>query len=289
MPEPPNPFPQGGPINFTAWCRSHGLEPLPANVSTIAAYLASLAKAHLKASTITRRCAGIRYMHRMAGYEPPTSSEAIKAVLAGIRRTVRTAVNRKAPATAETVRAIIGEMPADLRGLRDRALMLLGFAGALRRSEIVALDVSDLEETAEGLHVHIRRSNTDQEGAGDFVSIPHGSRLRPVAAVREWLQAAGITEGPIFRSIKKGGSVTPERLSDRSVAQIIKKRMEAVGFDPALFSGHSLRAGFVTSALHHGADILRVMDVTRHREVSTLKTYDRRAKAFRQHAGEAFL
>jgi site-specific recombinase XerD len=275
--------------DFTTWCAENGLEPLPASVSTVAAYLAGLAKEGLKASTITRRCAGIRYMHRMAGFEPPTSSEAIKAVLAGIRRSLGTAVTRKAPATAETVRAIIADMPTDLRGLRDRALLLLGFAAALRRSELVALDVSDLEETAEGLHIHIRGSKTDQEGAGDFVSIPHGSRLRPVAAVKAWLQAAGITEGPIFRSIKKGGLVTPERLSDRSVAEIVKKRMEAAGFDPALFSGHSLRAGFVTSALHHGADILRVMDVTRHREVSTLKTYDRRAKAFKQHAGEAFL
>ena len=225
----------------------------------------------------------------MTEHEPPTSSQAIKAVLAGIRRSVGTATTRKAPATAETVRAIIGEMPFDLRGLRDRALILLGFAGALRRSELVALDVSDLEETTEGLLVGIRRSKTDQEGAGDFVSIPHGSRLRPVAGVKTWLQAAGITEGPIFRSIKKGGAVTLERLSDRSVAEIVKKRMEAAGFDPVVFSGHSLRAGFVTSALHRGADILRVMDVTRHREVSTLKTYDRRARAFKQHAGEAFL
>jgi site-specific recombinase XerD len=265
------------------------LEPLPASVDTIAAYLASLAKSGLKASTITRRCAGIRYLHRMAGFEPPTSSEAIKAVLAGIRRSLGTAVTRKAPATAEAIRIMLNDIPNDLRGLRDRALLLLGFAGALRRSELVALDVSDLEETPDGLHIHIRRSKTDQEGAGDFVSVPHGSRLHPVAGVKAWLLAAGIGEGPIFRSIKKGGPVTPERLSDRSVAEIVKKRMEAAGFDPAIFSGHSLRAGFVTSALHHGADILRVMDVTWHREVSTLKTYDRRAKAFKQHAGEAFL
>jgi site-specific recombinase XerD len=269
---------QADAADFTAWCSQHGLEALPASVCTVAAYLASLAQANLKASTITRRCAGIRYMHRMASYDPPTSSEAIKAVLAG-----------KAPATAETVRVIIADMPTDIRGLRDRALLLLGFAGALRRSELVALDISDLEETAEGLHIHIRRSKTDQEGVGDLVSIPHGSRLRPVAALKEWLQAAGISKGPIFRSVKKGGLVTLERLSDRSVAEIVKKRVEAAGFDPVIFSGHSLRAGFVTSALHHGADILRVMDVTRHREVSTLKTYDRRAKAFRQHAGEAFL
>ncbi|MGA8690079.1 MAG: site-specific integrase, partial [Methyloceanibacter sp.] len=265
------------------------LEPLPASVSTVAAYLAGLAKAGLKASTITRRCAGIRYMHRMAGHKPPTNSEAIKAVLSGIKRSIGTAVTRKAPATAEAIRAMLEEMPSDLGGLRDRALLLLGFAGALRRSELVALDVADLEEGPEGMHVHIRRSKPDQEGAGDFVSIPHGSRLRPMAAIKAWLEAAGITEGPIFRPIRKGGLVLPERLTDRSVAEIVKKRIEAVGFDPTVFSGHSLRAGFVTSALASGADILRVMDVTRHREVSTLKTYDRRAKAFKGHAGEAFL
>jgi site-specific recombinase XerD len=280
---------QADAANFVAWCERHSVEPLPASVDTIAAYLAALARSGLKASTITRRCAGIRYMHRMAGFEPPTSSEAIKAVLAGIRRSIGTSVTRKAPATAEAIRVIISEMPSDLRGLRDRALLLLGFAGALRRSELVALDVDDIDEGTEGIHVRIKRSKTDQEGAGDFVSIPHGSRLRPVAAVKEWLETAGIAEGPIFRWIKKGGLVTSDRLSDRSVAQIVKRRAEAAGFDPSLFSGHSLRAGFVTSALHHGADILRVMDVTRHREVSTLKTYDRRAKAFKQHAGEAFL
>ena len=255
----------------------------------MAAYLAGLAKAGLKASTITRRCAGIRYMHRMVSLESPTSNEAIKAVLAGIRRSMGTAATRKAPATAETIRAIVAETPTDLRGLRDRALLLLGFAGALRRSELVALDVTDLEVTDEGLLVHIQQSKTDQEGAGDFVSIPHGSRLRPVAAIKAWLEASSITEGPIFRPIKKGGMLLNQRLTDRSVAEVIKKRMSAAGFDPTIFSGHSLRAGFVTSALHHGADILRVMDVTRHREVSTLKTYDRRAKAFKHHAGEAFL
>lgn len=275
--------------DFVAWCRRHGVEPLPATVDTVAAYLASLARSGLKASTITRRCAGIRYMHRMAGHEPPTNSEGIKAVLSGIRRSVGTAVTRKAPATAEALRAIITEIPDDIRGIRDRALLLLGFAGALRRSELVALDVADIEETAEGLLISIRQSKTDQEGAGDFVSIPHGSRLRPVAAVKAWLAASGIAEGPIFRPIKKGGALVAERLTGRSVAQIMKGRAEAAGFDPAIFSGHSLRAGFVTSALHHGADILRVMDVTRHREVSTLKTYDRRAKAFKQHAGDAFL
>jgi integrase len=258
-------------------------------VDTVAAYLAALATSGLTASTITRRRAAIAYMHRACGFEPPTSSEAAKAVLAGIRRSIGASVKRKLPATAEVIRSLVGDMPSDLRGLRDRALMLVGFAGALRRSELIALDVQDIEEGPDGLFVRISRSKTDQEGAGDFVSIPHGSRLRPVLALKDWLQASRITEGPLFRPIRKGGELVGARLTDRSVANIVKLHAAAVGLDPTLFSGHSLRSGFVTSALQSGADVLRVMDVTRHRQVNTLKAYDRRAKAFRQHAGEKFL
>ena len=281
---------QADAADFACWCKRQGLQPLPASVDTVAAYLAALAAAGLKASTITRRCAGIGYMHRIAGVEPPTTSEAIRAVLSGIRRSIGSSVTRKAPATAETVGVIIAAIPTDLRGLRDRALLLVGFAGALRRSELVALDVTDLEESAEGFHVRIRRSKTDQEGQGDFVSIPYGSRLRPIRALKDWLDAAGIEEGPLFRPIRRECKVVAsERLTDRSVANILKTHVEAVGLDPTVFSGHSLRSGFVTSALQAGADVLRVMDVTRHRHINTLKAYDRRAKAFRQHAGEAFL
>ncbi|MGH8613361.1 MAG: tyrosine-type recombinase/integrase [Gammaproteobacteria bacterium] len=158
--------------DFTAWCKRHGLEPLPASVDMLAAYLAHLANTGMKASSITRRCAGLRYMHRVAGYEPATNSEAIKTVLAGIRRSLGVAPVRKAPATAEALEAMLAVTPTDtLRGLRDRAILLLGFAGALRRSELVALDVVDLESDAEGVRVIIRRSKTDQEGAGDFVPI----------------------------------------------------------------------------------------------------------------------
>ena len=146
-----------------------------------------------------------------------------------------------------------------------------------------------LEECAEGFHVRIRRSKTDQEGAGNFVSIPHGSRLRPIRALKDWLEAARIADGPILRPIRKGGKVEAKRLSARSVANIIKAHVEAVGLDPTIFSGHSLRSGFVTSALQAGADVLRVMDVTRHQQIETLKIYHRRAKAFKQHAGEMFL
>lgn len=276
--------------DFSAWCQRHGLDPLPATVDTVAAYLASLATSGLKSSTITRRVAAISYLHRISGIESPTASEAIKALLAGIRRSIGTSTTRKSPLTAEVVASLLGVMGDDLHGLRDRALLLLGFAGTLRRSELVALDVSDLEETAEGLIVRIRRSKTDQEAAGDFVSIPFGSKLLPVRALKDWLLASGITDGPLFRPIRRGGrAVEVERLSARAVAEIIKARAAAIGLEASSFSGHSLRSGFVTSALGAGADVLRVMDQTRHRQVNTLKAYNRRAKAFKQHAGAEFL
>ncbi len=263
--------------DFTAWCGGLGAEPLPASVATVAAYLASLADRGLKASTITRRAAAIGYVHRRSGHEPPTNAEPVKAVLKGIRRKLGTAVTRKAPATAKAIGAMLKQVPDSREGKRDRALLLIGFAAALRRSELVALTVEDLERAPDGLLITIRRSKTDQEGEGHVVPIPRGGKLRPVEALEEWLSVSGIRTGRIFA------------LTDRSVANIVKRYAEAAKLDPTMFSGHSLRAGFVTSALEAGADIMKVMDVTRHREVKTLKAYDRRARSFKNHAGKGFL
>ncbi|KAA2237691.1 site-specific integrase [Salinarimonas soli] len=275
--------------DFSIWCAAAGAMAFPAGIETVAAYLASLADRGLKASTITRRAAAIGYAHRIAGHEPPTNAEPVKAVLRGIRRRIGVAVERKAPATAATVTTMLKRIPDTLTGKRDRALLLIGFAAALRRSELVELTVADLERTPDGIFVHIRRSKTDQVGEGHVVAVPRGGKLRPVQALEAWLAAAGIADGPLFRPIGKGGRVALDALTDRSVADIVKRHAAAAGLDPTMFAGHSLRAGFVTSALESGADLLKVMDVTRHREVKTLKAYDRRAKAFRNHAGKGFL
>ncbi|WP_131116632.1 site-specific integrase [Lichenihabitans psoromatis] len=274
---------------FTAWCTEVGADPLPASIATVAGYLASLADGGIKASTINRRAAAIAYHHVQARHEPPTSAEAIKQLMRGIRRTIGTRVTQKAPATDKVMKAINKVIPDTLIGKRDRALLGVGFAAALRRSEIVALDVNDLERVLEGVIVHIRTSKTDQEGSGHVVAVPRGSKLGAVAALEAWLAAAAIIDGPVFRSIAKGGHVSPLALSDRSVADIIKRWVAVAKFDPTLFSGHSMRAGFATSALASGADPFKVMDVTRHKDVSTLKIYDRRAKAFKDHAGKGFL
>jgi site-specific recombinase XerD len=176
-----------------------------------------------------------------------------------------------------------------LTGLRDRALLLIGFGGALRRSELVALDVADIEETETGLLVMIRRSKTDPEGQGATIGIARGDVAYPVKALRAWLAAAGIEAGPIFRPIDMAGTVRASRLTCRSVANIVKAYAERAGLDPAVFSGHSLRAGFLTSAAGKGASIFKMMDVSRHKSVDTLRGYVRDAELFKDHAGTGLL
>jgi glutathione S-transferase len=166
---------------------------------------------------------------------------------------------------------------------------LIGFGGALRRSELVALDVADIEETETGLLVKIRGSKTDQERAGATIAIARGDIACPAKALREWLKAAGIEAGPIFRPIDKGGTVRASRLSDRSVANIVKAYAKRAGFDASTFSGHSLRAGFITSAAGKGASIFKMMDVSRHKSVDTLRGYVRDAELFKDHAGTGLL
>jgi integrase len=166
----------------------------------------------------------------------------------GIRRTFGNARIRKAPAVAAKMLSMVAAGPVNLAGLRDRALLLLGFAGAFRRSELVALDAADIEETEAGLRVTIRHSKTDQEGQGVTIAIARGDVACLVKALREWLGAAGIEAGPLFRPIDKAGRVARARLTDRSVANIVKAYAKRAGFDASTFSGHSLRSGFLTSA-----------------------------------------
>lgn len=263
--------------HFRAFCELRQVECMPAEVETVCAYLAHLADIGLKASTITRRTAAITFAHRLSRAAPPTSAEPVKAVLQGIRRTIGVAVDRKAPATAQAIKAMCRHCPDTPKGKRDKAVLLLGFAAAMRRSELVGLHITDIEQRPDGVLVHIRRSKTDQEGAGHEIAVPRGSKLKPVEALDAWL------------AVRPPELKTLFGISDGTVANIVKRYARLAKLDPAIFSGHSLRAGFVTSALESGADLLKVMDVTRHREVKTLKAYDRRAKAFKDHAGKGFL
>ena len=287
---------------FEGWCARHGLRSLPASPQTVAGFLAAEAEAGRAASTIGRRLAAIAYAHKLAGEADPTDDEGVRATVRGIRRAIGTKPKQKAAATADIVAAVLARIPDTMAGKRDRAILALGFAGAFRRSELVALDVADLAEDPDGLRVTVRRSKTDQEGAGVEKAIPRGRFIRPVALLREWLDAAGITEGPLFRPVSRSGRVrsvssnasggtepSAPRLTTQAVADIIKRYAEAAGLDPALFGAHSLRAGFITTAAERGADMARIMDVSGHRDPRTVVGYIRRANAFKDHAGGGFL
>ena len=275
---------------FAAWCEAAGHSPVSASGDVVASFLALQADAGVRPSTLARRAAAIGYAHHLAGLTSPTTSPVVRAVLAGIRREKGTRPTRKAPATAERVGAMLAGIPADtMRGRRDRALLTLGFAGAFRRSELVALEVADLAFEPDGVRVTIRRAKGDQEGQGAEVAIPRGTKLRPVAALQAWLKAADIRDGPLFRSLDRHGRLGAIALTAQSVALIVKHYAEAAGLDPADFAGHSLRAGFLTSAAEAGADVLRMAEVSRHRRIETLQGYVRRANAFRGHAGAGFL
>jgi site-specific recombinase XerD len=275
---------------FEAWCTARGLCALPATTAALCGFLADEAAAGRRASTLGRRLAAIRYFHRAAGHDSPTSDEAVKATLSGIRRTIGAAPVRKKAATSDLVLSMVSRGDS-LRERRNRAIMLLGFAGAFRRSELVALDVADLEEAPEGLWITIRRSKTDQEGIGRKVAIPRGEIACPVGALKAWLEAAAITSGPLFVRIfnKRAQRATDRRLAARNVATIVKGAAAKLGLDAAVFAGHSLRAGFVTSALKRGANLIKITDVTGHRSLEMLKTYSRDAEAFVGHAGAGLL
>jgi site-specific recombinase XerD len=274
---------------FSAWCNARGLCPMPADPRTVAWHISAIATEGLGVSSIGRRLAGIAYAHKLSRQPNPCTAEDVKVILAGIRRTLGTAPKRKAAATAERVRAMLDACPNTMIGLRDRALLALGFAGAFRRSELVALRVEDLTECPDGYRVLIRRSKTDQTGEGHEIVIPRGLKIRPVEAVQTWLQAAGITDGILFRAVRRAGRVKPGGLRGHVVALIVKRYAEQAGLDPAEFSGHSLRAGFVTSAAETGASILKIQEVSRHKSVDVLSGYVRRVDMFKDHAGAAFL
>src|SRR5258708_39589620 len=192
-------------------------------------------------------------------------------------------------ALAERIKAMVAAAPDTLAGKRNRALVLLGFAGAFRRSELVALDLADIEETEAGLRVIVRHSKTDQEGEGATVAIARGAVVCPVKALRAWLDAARITSGPLFRAVNKSGAVAEAGLSDRAVANIVKAMVGIVGLDATTFSGHSLRSGFLTSAATSSANIFKLMYASRHKSVDTLRGYVLDAELFEDHAGAGVL
>jgi len=296
---------------FAAWCQARNAPALPANPALVAVYLSALSRRGLAPPSIGRALAAIAHAHKRAGLVAPHCAEGgaiVAEVLAGIRRSRVDAPDKKRAADADVVMQLLWSITGDsLAALRDRALIAFGMALAARRSELVALDMADLAWEPKGCRVAIRRSKTDQEGEGAVVAVPEGRRLTPLAHLRAWLAAAGITEGAVFRPLWKGGGrqgssgfangeptrlhrrVRDVRLSDHAVARIVQARAAAAGLDPARYAGHSLRAGFVTAAARAGADVWKIQQVSRHKSMQVLSGYVRDARLFDDHAGEPFL
>ena len=234
---------------FRAWCTARRATALPAEPQTLAAYLADLARTD-RPATIGRKLAAIAVAHRDAGLESPTEHGMVKRTLAGIRREKGTAPHQKAALLVDDLQRIVAPLGASLLDRRDRALILLGFAAALRRSELVGLRCEDVRFEEEGLVLTLRRSKTNQEGRLETIAVAYGSEPTtcPVRALRGWIAAAGRVEGPLFVGLTPQGGLREAALGDRMVAHIVKRRCKAVGIDPDRVAGHSLRRGFATAA-----------------------------------------
>jgi integrase len=314
---------------FAAWCAVRGFSPLPATPQTVAVFVSAQAvgdaaatppRSPRKIATLSRYLAAINYRHKQAQLTTPGDQEGgvvLREAFAGIRRHLRTDRTRKSAADGDCLRAMLGAIAGDdVRAARDRALLTLGMAAALRRSELVALRFEDILFVPEGLTVLVRSSKTDQTGEGASIAVPEGSRIRPKALLLEWLRVGGITQGPLFRTLAEvrekardadgapmhnpdtgkalwrrlGDRVQPGAMSDRGVALVVKARAEAAGLDPELFAGHSLRSGFLTEAARQpGANIFKMREVSRHKSLEVLAAYVRNHDRFRDHAGDRFL
>jgi integrase len=271
---------------FEAWCRKHSVQSLPVQPQALAMYVAWLAESGRKVATIELALAAISQAHKAAGHDSPRSTAPVRAVMQGIRRVHRAAQTQKAPLLIEELRRMIKALPRDLRGQRDRALLLVGFAGGFRRSELVALNYGDVSFVGDGIEIVLRRSKTDQEGAGRKVGIPFGSDpiTCPVRALKAWLTASGITKGAIFVGVDRGNKLTKYRLDGKDVARVIKRTGKAIGLDVSSRSGHSLRSGLATAAAKAGKSERAIMAQTGHRSVTMVRRYIRDANLFTENA-----
>lgn len=262
---------------------------IPSSPQEVAEYLAEKAGIYAVA-TLQRHLAAISKAHRAIGARDPVKSELIASTMRGIRRTFGVAQRQAKALLRDDLFAMLDKLGERPKDVRDRAMLLLGFATAMRRSELAALDVADVEFVAKGMLVTIRRSKTDQEAQGRTIAVPFGrTRHCPVTALKAWLELTERREGPIFVYIDKHGNLSSWRISGEAVSHVVKTRIAAAGYDPTLFSGHSLRAGFATSAAQAGASTHKIRQVTGHRSEASLARYIRDADLFADNAAARIL
>ncbi|MCY4540824.1 MAG: site-specific integrase [Rhodobacteraceae bacterium] len=280
---------------FVAWSRVVGLVPHEATSEDIVRFLVAMATKGrggkpLALNTLRLYRSALNDRWRRMGSMSPASAQIVGEVLQGIAR-LRGDTPRRVKALREyQVLAMLKKCENGLHGIRDAAVLSLGFAAALRRSELCNLRTEDLErKVGEGLMIHLRKSKTDQQGTGQQVAVIEGNSIKPVEQLERWLQASCIREGFVFQTLLRGGVVSGRPLDSGEVARVVKRHAKRIGLNPREYSGHSLRAGFVTSAAVHRARIDKIMEVTRHRSAETVLKYVRDEESFSDHAGATFL
>jgi integrase len=266
---------------FDDWCRQHGEPSLPARPAVVAVFLAEIAMSR-SVSTVEKHLAALSTAHRLLKLRPPSTDPEVREVLAGIRRVKGVRPCGKNAITVKQLRGVVESMPSSPLGVRNRAILMVGFAGALRRSEIVALHLKDLDFSDDGVTLLVRRSKTDQDGHGHLVGLPYGSNriTCPVRSLRAWIESVHIESGPVFRSLGRSEWPSATALTGEMVCIMLKSGLARVGIDPAPFGAHSLRSGFITAASAAGIDPVRIAKHTGHKSLGSLSQYIRVGSLF---------
>ena len=275
--------------DFGTFCAKHGLNSLPSDPKIVSIYLTHLSK-NSKISTIRRRLVSISMVHKLKGHYLDTKHPIITENLLGIKRVKGSVQKGKKPILINHLKSIINVIDEqnvqEIKKLRDRSIILIGFGGGFRRTELISIDHEDLEFVPEGLKINIKRSKTDQFGEGMTKGLPYFSNeiYCPVISLKRWLEISKIKSGPIFRRFSKGSLLTDKRLTDQSVVLLMKEYLNLAGIENKNFSGHSLRAGFATVAAESGADERSIMAMTGHKTTQMVRRYIREANIFKNNA-----
>ena len=276
--------------DFGLFCTQNGFKSLPSEPKVVSLYLTYLSTKDAKMSTLKRRLVSIGVIHRLKGHYLDTKHPSIIENIMGIKRRKGSIQKGKKPLLINNLKKLINvidqENNQDIKKLRDRSIILIGFSGGFRRNEIVSLDYNDLDFVEEGLKIQIRRSKTDQFGEGLVKALPYfdSSKYCPVISLKNWIEISKIESGPLFRRFVKGSKLSPKRLTDQTVALLIKKYLKFAGIDSKNYSGHSLRSGFATSAAESGAEERSIMTMTGHKSTEMVRRYIKDANLFKNNA-----
>ena len=276
--------------DFCLFCAQNGFKPLPSDPKIVSLYLTYLSTKDNKMSTLKRRLVSIGVIHKLKGYYLDTKHPSIKENIMGIKRRKGSIQKGKKPILINDLKLIVDvidqQKNEDIKKLRDRSIILIGFSGGFRRNEIVALDFEDLDFVSEGLKIDIKRSKTDQFGEGSKKALPYfdNSQYCPVVSLQKWIKISKINSGSLFRRFSKGSKLSENRLTDQTVALLIKTYLQLAGIDSKKYSGHSLRSGFATSAAESGAEERSIMNMTGHKSTEMVRRYIKEANLFKNNA-----